>query len=161
MGQDNIFNIGDDEDPSSGLVAVGWTAAQVSAGIDHSCAMSLDGKGRCWGRNGVGQLGQGNTTYIGDDGSPGMVGLTDIDFGSGIKISSIHAANISTCGITTTGGLRCFGANGHGQAGQGHTETISNGSNSRTMESEGDVNLGGASVSQVAMGGSDYAARCT
>ena len=26
--------------------------------IDHSCAMSLDGRGRCWGRNGVGQLGQ-------------------------------------------------------------------------------------------------------
>ena len=132
---------------------MGWTAAQVSAGIDHSCAMSLDGRGRCWGRNDTGQLGQGNTTYIGDGLGTAMSGLTDIDFGSGIKISSIHAANTSTCVITTTGGLRCFGANGDGQAGQGHTQTISDGSNSRTISSEGDVNLGGASVSQVAMGG--------
>ena len=59
LGQDNelmlvitkILPLGD-------VVAVGWTVAQVSAGIDHSCAMSLDGKGRCWGRNDTGQLGQ-------------------------------------------------------------------------------------------------------
>ena len=89
-----------------------------------------------------------------------MSGLTDIDFGSGIKISSIHAGNSSTCVITTTGGLRCFGNNGDGQAGQGHVQHISSGTSSRTISSEGDVNLGGASVSQVAMGGNGYATRC-
>ena len=49
----------------------------------------------------LGSLVRNNTTYIGDDENPAMSGLTDIDFGSGIKISSIHAGNGSTCVITT------------------------------------------------------------
>ena len=153
LGRDNENDVGDNEHPSAvSVVAVGWTAAQVSAGLDHSCVMSLDGKGRCWGRNGLGQLGQDNINYIGNGAGTAMTGLTDIDFGSGIKISSIHAGNGASCVITTAGGLRCFGDNSDGEAGQGHTDNISDGS-SRTIESEGDVNLGGASVAQVAIGG--------
>ena len=123
--------------------------------------MSLDGRGRCWGRNSVGALGQGNTIInIGDGAGTAMSGLTDIDFGSGIKISSIHAGSASTCVITTTGGLIALVVIVAGQAGQGHVQHISTGTNSRTISSEGDVNLGGASVSQVAMGGLDAAVRC-
>jgi alpha-tubulin suppressor-like RCC1 family protein len=33
------------------------TATQVSAGIEHSCAVLSSGKVNCWGSNGYGQLG--------------------------------------------------------------------------------------------------------
>ena len=85
-----------------------------------------------------GQLGRNNTVNIGDGAGTAMR-LTDIDFGSGIKISPIQAGSASTCVITTTGTSRCFG-NNNDVAGQGHTEGISDGSNSRTIASEGDVN---------------------
>ena len=94
LGIDNILNIGDDEHPSDSNVVLGWPVAQVSAGINHSCAMSLDGRGRCWGRNNNGQLGQDNTINIGDGAGTAMSGLTDIDFGWGVKISSINAATL-------------------------------------------------------------------
>ena len=57
LGRDNEHDVGDNEHPSIGnVVAVGWTVAQVSAGLDYSCVMSLDGKGRCWGVMALGSL---------------------------------------------------------------------------------------------------------
>ena len=44
-------------DPAEGPVT--WSL--VSAGRDHTCGVTTNGIGYCWGRNQVGQLGDGNT----------------------------------------------------------------------------------------------------
>jgi alpha-tubulin suppressor-like RCC1 family protein len=44
----------------------GFTAFQVTTGGAHTCALLSNGGARCWGENGSGQLGYGNTLDIGD-----------------------------------------------------------------------------------------------
>ena len=38
------------------------TAAAVSVGVIHTCAVLQDGTARCWGYNSNGQIGDGTTT---------------------------------------------------------------------------------------------------
>ena len=72
LGYGNINNIGDDELPAdAGDVPVGGLVAQVSTNggpnsIASTCAFLRSGSLRCWGANGLGQLGYGNTTNVGD-----------------------------------------------------------------------------------------------
>ena len=45
----------------------GQRFVEVAAGGSHSCAILDNSEMKCWGENGFGQLGQGNTTDRGDD----------------------------------------------------------------------------------------------
>ncbi|MCB9753846.1 MAG: DUF4215 domain-containing protein [Myxococcales bacterium] len=50
LGYENTEAVGDDELPSAvGPVNLGGAAAQVSAGVDHTCALMESGELRCWG----------------------------------------------------------------------------------------------------------------
>ena len=46
-------------------LGVGRTAAAVVAGSNHTCVSFNDGTVRCWGSNGLGQLGQGSSLAFG------------------------------------------------------------------------------------------------
>jgi cysteine-rich repeat protein len=60
-------NIGDNETPASaGDTPIGGIVTQVDTGNTHSCARLANGRLRCWGFNGSGQLGRGDTNNIGD-----------------------------------------------------------------------------------------------
>ena len=85
---------------------------QISAGYQHTCAVTTTGAAKCWGLNGYGQLGDGTkTTRVVP--TP-VTGLT-----SGVV--SISAGYYHTCAVTTSGGVTCWGENDYGGLGIGNT----------------------------------------
>jgi alpha-tubulin suppressor-like RCC1 family protein len=68
LGLGGTDEIGDDELPDAiDPIALGGAAVhQHSDGI-HACAVLEGGWLRCWGLNNYGQLGLGDTEWIGDD----------------------------------------------------------------------------------------------
>jgi cysteine-rich repeat protein len=105
----------------NGVVRLGAPAVAIAAGAQHTCALLTDGSVRCWGANGAGQLGLGHTLTIGDDEAPDAATAT---VALGAKAIAIAAGGQVTCAIIDNGSLRCWGDNGFGQLGLGHTRNI-------------------------------------
>ena len=83
---------------------------QITAGDYHTCAVTSVGAAKCWGWNGEGQLGNGNTIS-----SSVPVDVTDLQTG----VSAISAGYAYTCVRTQTGAIKCWGAGDFGQLGDG------------------------------------------
>ena len=94
--------------------------AAVVTGWNHSCALKTDGTVSCWGRNNSGQLGDSTTV---DKSTPTptvvpapFIGLTPIT-----GVATLTTGDSHTCALKTDGTVRCWGANGNGQLGDGTT----------------------------------------
>ncbi|MBL0124814.1 MAG: Ig-like domain repeat protein [Betaproteobacteria bacterium] len=88
---------------TSGVVA-------MSAGHAHNCVVTAAGGVKCWGYNNTSALGDG--TNIARYEPVDVVGLAS-------GVAAVAAAHGHTCALTTVGGVKCWGANGSGQLGDG------------------------------------------
>jgi alpha-tubulin suppressor-like RCC1 family protein len=104
---------------SSAPVAVnaftgGATAVSITAGGFHTCAVLNTGAVNCWGNNGFGRLGNGNTTS--SSVPVAVAAFTDV---TGTAVS-ITAGFFHTCAVLNTGAVNCWGYNSDGQLGNGN-----------------------------------------
>lgn len=88
----------------------GLTFTTIDVGLSHSCAVTGAGTAYCWGSNELGQLGDGSVQ--------GTVEPSAV--GGGRLFSIIRTGNQHSCALQSgTGTVYCWGANYHGQIGNG------------------------------------------
>ena len=95
------------------IAPINWQASQLSASGGHACAVTTSGGLKCWGNNLYGQIGDGTSgtgtnKYYPTD----VAGMTS-------GVSSVAASGDSTCAVTSSGGVKCWGNNSYGQLGNG------------------------------------------
>eukprot|EP01083_Nonionella_stella_P090322 252349_1 len=91
----------------------------IASGYDHACALSTNKTIKCWGFNGFGQLGLGNTYNQGD--GPNEMGdhLSIVDLGSMFIPMAIEIGKYHACVLSTTNKVKCWGRNTDGELGDG------------------------------------------
>lgn len=103
-----------------GVVGLGTGVVSVSAGADHTCAVTAAGGVKCWGGAGYGQLGDGSALVPFSTGRGTSLPVDVVGQASGVAV--VAAGSYYTCALTSAGGVLCWGANGAGQLGDGtHT----------------------------------------
>ena len=100
-------------------------AVSVGVGEAHTCAALASGAVMCWGSDFEGQLGTGVLSPSGFLKIP-----TPIQAGSVTGAVKVVAGEVSTCAMTSAGGVFCWGNGSIGQLGNG-------GTNSRTPVANG------------------------
>lgn len=92
---------------------------QVAPGSMHTCALLADGTVKCWGRDTFGQLGVRpneecagvpKKIRIASEPVPEPCALTPLTVDAlGTSIATLSGRGNSTCAVTTSGGVKCWG----------------------------------------------------
>ncbi len=150
LGLGTTANVGDGVGTTVALaetinVGMGLSTEMVVAGGDEgsasTCVITNKNEVKCFGDNGFGQLGQGNTSNLGD--APSELGnnLSIVELGSGRTAMDIDSGARHQCALLDNGDVKCWGFNDAGQLGQGNTNTLGD-----------EANEMGASITSVALG---------
>jgi serine/threonine protein kinase/alpha-tubulin suppressor-like RCC1 family protein len=94
------------------MVGANLRFTAVAPGLSHSCAIARGGTAWCWGENDHGQLGDGST----------VARLTPTRVADGhLFLHRVAAGTAHSCALDLGGAAWCWGANAHGQLGDGGT----------------------------------------
>jgi alpha-tubulin suppressor-like RCC1 family protein len=93
-------------------VSSSLTWSSISAGAEHTCALTEGGRAYCWGSNFWGQVGNGSRSEA--TGTPAPVPVA-----GGLTFRLLSAGGGHTCGLTTDGRAFCWGLGRTGQLGTG------------------------------------------
>jgi alpha-tubulin suppressor-like RCC1 family protein len=102
-------------------LGTGRTATAIVTGNFHTCVMLDNSSIKCWGLNDSGQLGQGDTSSLGDESNEMGNNLPAVDLGAGRTARAIAAGDNHTCAILDNASIKCWGSNTAGQLGLGNT----------------------------------------
>ena len=105
-------------------LGTGRTAKAVSTGgWGHTCAILDNDKVKCWGLNGGGELGLGDTDGRGDDPNEMGDNLLYVDLGMGRTAKAVSTGGWGhTCAILDNDKTKCWGRNNDGELGLGDTD---------------------------------------
>lgn len=96
-------------------MAGGWKFTAIAAGQGHTCAVTAEGRGHCWGRNGSGQLGTGEASAT--------PLATPVAVAGEQRFRSVGVGETFSCGLATTGAAFCWGESWDGALGRDTTES--------------------------------------
>jgi hypothetical protein len=108
-------------------LGTGRTAVAITTGLaGFVCAILDDGAVKCWGENGIGELGLGSSETRGTH--PGEMGdaLPAVKLGAGRSAIAIASGNAHTCVILDDHSVKCWGLSESGAIGQGLVFTRGN-----------------------------------
>jgi alpha-tubulin suppressor-like RCC1 family protein len=95
---------------------LGGGVKAITAGGNHTCAVTGSGAVKCWGFNDDGQLGDGTRRWS-------SVPVEVKGLGSGV--AGVRAGFAHTCARTDSGAVKCWGDNSSGELGDGTTTNSS------------------------------------
>ena len=103
--------------PLRGIVA-------ISAGRDHTCALTRAGNVKCWGNGEYGQLGEGTVSDSELSNSIPIPAPVDVRTSATnsaplSNIVAISSGGLHTCALTRAGNVKCWGSAYYGQLGNG------------------------------------------
>ena len=91
----------------------------------HTCGVLSNGTAKCWGNNASGQLGLGDTMSRPAPAPSVAAAYPTVDVGVGNEIAAIGGARETTCALTESGKVKCWGAGGTTAAhGNGSQQTL-------------------------------------
>eukprot|EP01083_Nonionella_stella_P184678 671450_1 len=101
-----------------------WRGTQIAAGRYHTCCILMSNDTtlnmiKCWGYGAYGALGIGDTQSRGDGANEMGDNLPTIDLGSGFDPIQITAGDQSTCALSASNKVKCWGWNEYGKLGIG------------------------------------------
>lgn len=116
-GRNDVGELGDPAETGAQsslprLVTGGHVFRTVSVGGRTACALTADGSAYCWGDNGFGELGNGQSY------NPPF-SATPVAVIGGLKFDVVSVGSFHACGIATTGYTYCWGSAQYGQTGGG------------------------------------------
>lgn len=114
LGNNSFINSSTPVDVAGLTSGVSTQPTALTAGANHTCALTTTGGVKCWGENGSGQLGDNST--INRSSPVDVVGLSS-------GITALAAGTSHSCALTNTGGIKCWGNNGGGRLGNNTTDS--------------------------------------
>lgn len=105
-------------------LGTGLVPKAITASGDHTCVLFTNSKLKCWGYNMDGELGYEDQNYRGDNSGEMGDNLPFVDLGTGRTVKIVEAATHHTCAILDNDKMKCWGHNGFGQLGQGHSSGL-------------------------------------